>query len=70
MVDHGALAAVPDDPARAGYGFTGWFTDAEATTPYLFDTPVSAALTLYAGWAEGVIDPDVPVGSCGSNNTS
>jgi uncharacterized repeat protein (TIGR02543 family) len=42
----------PDDPARDGYAFKGWSTDATNYTAYDFDTPITAATTLYAHWTE------------------
>lgn len=49
-VDHGDTITAPADPALEGYAFTGWFTDAAATAPFDFDTPLTSDLTLYAGW--------------------
>jgi uncharacterized repeat protein (TIGR02543 family) len=40
----------PVTPYRAGYIFTGWFTDADATTAVDFSQGVTAAKTVYAGW--------------------
>jgi uncharacterized repeat protein (TIGR02543 family) len=37
-------------PTKAGYIFEGWYSDVELTTPYDFDTPVTADITLYAKW--------------------
>ncbi|MBQ2768025.1 MAG: S-layer homology domain-containing protein [Clostridia bacterium] len=42
----------PTDPTRQGYTFTGWYTDVDCTTLWLFDQGVSANLHLYAGWKE------------------
>ena len=39
-----------------GYLFAGWYTDAECTTEYDFDTPVTKNITLYAKW--------IPYGDC------
>ena len=39
-----------------GYLFAGWYTDAECTTEYDFDTPVTKDITLYAKW--------IPYGDC------
>ncbi|MBQ4487238.1 MAG: InlB B-repeat-containing protein [Oscillospiraceae bacterium] len=42
---------------RDGYRFTGWWQDsAQAGSPYDFSRPVTADMTLYAGW-----ESDVPV---------
>ena len=56
-VEDGALVAEPEDPTKDGtdstsYSFTGWYTDAAATAAFDFATPVTADLTLYAGWSE------------------
>lgn len=40
----------PEDPARDGWEFSGWYTDAACTVPYDFNAPVGENLTLYAGW--------------------
>ena len=40
----------PDAPTDEAYDFGGWFTDAECTAPYEFDTLVTDDLTLYAKW--------------------
>ena len=53
------VAKPATDPTRANYDFTGWFTDKDGKNAYVFTTPVTAALTLYAGWKEHV----VPVGN-------
>ena len=49
-VKSGAKAAAPAAPVRAGYTFQGWFTDSVCTKAYDFSVPVTADLTLYAGW--------------------
>ncbi|MDO5435303.1 MAG: InlB B-repeat-containing protein [Clostridia bacterium] len=51
-VEEGSKAEKPEDPEEDGYTFTGWYTDAACTAAYDFDTPVTANLTLYAGWEE------------------
>lgn len=42
-------------PVREGYAFSGWYTDAECTLAYRNNTPVTADITLYAGWSEGYL---------------
>jgi oligopeptide transport system substrate-binding protein len=54
-VEEDLLAVEPTEPTRPdldgkAYSFTGWFTDAAATSAYDFATPVTEDLTLYAGW--------------------
>ncbi len=44
----------PAVPTKDGYTFDNWYTDAELTTPYNFESPVRGDLTLYAGWQASV----------------
>lgn len=46
---NGTLTA-PADPTRAGYIFTGWYTDEACTVKYDFTAKVTKSFTLYAGW--------------------
>lgn len=49
---HGQSLSDTGPLARTGHTFTGWFTDAAATTPWVFASDrVTSTLTLYAGWA-------------------
>ena len=42
---------MPADPMRPGHTFTGWFTDAQATTQFTdFDGTVEDSFVLFAGW--------------------
>lgn len=52
----GAKATEPTDPTRFGYTFDGWFTSAELTTLFDFDTAIEADVTLYAGWTAVILD--------------
>ena len=56
VAEHGKPVSTPADPTRANYGFAGWFTDKQATNAYDFATPVTGALTLYAGWTLNTYD--------------
>ena len=51
-VTDGKPVAKPDDPAREGYTFAGWYTDATLTTAHDFSKPVTSDLTLYAKWTK------------------
>lgn len=56
----GGTILLPENPAKPGYAFKGWYTepDGEGTLFYI-DTPVSKDITVYANWAEiptGIID--------------
>ena len=50
VIEEGKTAAVPEEPTDAEYTFVGWFVDENCTTAYDFATPVTANVTLYAGW--------------------
>ena len=49
-VAYNTTATLPVAPTRTGYTFAGWFSDAALTTPFVFATPVTADITLYAKW--------------------
>ena len=49
-VAYGAKASRPADPAKSGFVFAGWYTDAALTEAYDFDSAVKSDLTLYAKW--------------------
>ncbi len=50
-VGNGGHVLEPAAPTRAGYTFTGWYSDADLTTAWDFDADtVSGDMTLYAGW--------------------
>ena len=38
------------NPSAAGYVFTGWYSDEDATQVYDFDTPITKKTVIYAGW--------------------
>ena len=54
-VENGKTAAVPAEPVRDGYAFTGWYRDSGCTQIYNFSAAVTADTTLYAGWMEKCI---------------
>ncbi|MDH6181498.1 X-Pro dipeptidyl-peptidase [Microbacteriaceae bacterium SG_E_30_P1] len=49
-VAYGATGTVPEDPTVEGYVFTGWFADAEFTTPFDFAAPLVTDAVAYAHW--------------------
>jgi len=49
-LDKGTALARPSDPVLSGHTFVGWYSDSSLTTPYDFDTLVTADLILYAKW--------------------
>ena len=56
-VKSGEKATEPTAPTKDGYTFNGWYTEAACENRYDFDTPVTAAITLYAGWTAESITP-------------
>ena len=50
VVNWEECAIEPAAPTKVGALFTGWYTDIECTEWYGFSTPVTADITLYAGW--------------------
>ena len=45
---------------REGYTFTGWYSDAALTKPVTAIT-VRSTKTVYAGWIQNAVTPDIPV---------
>ena len=50
VVTYPAAVTKPEDPARRGYTFGGWYTDEACTNAYDFTMPVTKDMTLYAKW--------------------
>lgn len=44
------VPAKPADPTKAGFEFTGWYTDPECTKAFDWTSEVAKHTTLYAGW--------------------
>ena len=42
----------PANPTKDGYTFDGWYTNAELTSKYNWESKVTANMTLYAKWTE------------------
>lgn len=61
-VKKGEKATEPTAPAKDGYTFTGWYTEPACENRYDFNAPVTAAITLYAGWSYNstVTQPTLP----------
>lgn len=51
----------PEDPAREGFVFSGWYTDEERTTEYVFSSKVRSDVTLYAKWTAEIVTHTVTV---------
>jgi uncharacterized repeat protein (TIGR02543 family) len=50
-VEEGEKAAKPENPAKAGFWFCGWYADTALGTLFDFDSAITADTTLYAKWA-------------------
>lgn len=48
--DYNSAVIAPTPPTKAGYTFSGWFSDAILTVPYVFGTMPASNITLYAKW--------------------
>ncbi len=51
-IESGAQVTPPEDPQREGYAFTGWYTDASATSKADFGYGITENETFYAGWRQ------------------
>jgi uncharacterized repeat protein (TIGR02543 family) len=49
-VVHGGRVIAPGALTETGYDFGGWFKEAACSNQYIFTTPVTGNLTLYAKW--------------------
>ena len=49
-VTDGDTLTLPDDPAKAGYDFAGWYSDTELTAEFDAAAAVTESVTLYAKW--------------------
>jgi len=65
-VSYNDYAAQPSVPTKTGYTFVGWFSDSLLTTVFLFSTPITASITLYAQWS---LIPTYMVTYIGNGNT-
>ncbi|MCL2143853.1 MAG: InlB B-repeat-containing protein, partial [Methanomassiliicoccaceae archaeon] len=51
-IPDGQLAAEPAAPVKEFYAFDDWYSDPGLTTVFVFTTPITSDITLYAGWTE------------------
>ena len=54
-VADGETAKKPEAPKKGDYKFGGWYSDSGLTTPFSFDTAITADITLYAMWTEKAV---------------
>jgi len=50
VVNGGSQISQPSVPVKSGFTFIGWYSDSGLTIPYIFSTPITSNLTLYAKW--------------------
>ena len=60
QVEQGEAINSPADPKRDGYGFDGWYSDPDFSTPVTFPLSPESDVTLYAKWVpmEGATSAD------------
>ncbi len=56
----------PEPPAKNGYSFSGWYTDAALTKAYTFTTMPAEDITLYAKW--NIVTYDITYNLDGGTN--
>ena len=54
-VTDGDTATEPQAPTKEDYSFDCWCSDAELTTEYDFNDPVTSDITLYAKWEAEIV---------------
>lgn len=66
-----SLITAPAVPTKAGYTFTGWYSDSDLKTPWVFtSSTVTADMTLYAKWTAAVVSFTVSFDSNGGSGLS
>ena len=52
-VEKGAVVTLPDEPAKDGYIFDGWYLDEAYTAVFIMTLPINSSTRLYAKWVKG-----------------
>ncbi|MBS7577165.1 MULTISPECIES: InlB B-repeat-containing protein [unclassified Enterococcus] len=55
IISNGGLISQPSETTKSGYKFNGWYADSALTTPWNFETPITADTTLYAAWTKNTV---------------
>jgi len=50
IIVSGNVAVRPANPTQSGYIFDNWYSDVDLTTVYIFSTPITDNIFLYAKW--------------------
>ena len=50
LVTEGETPALPTQPTKARTAFDGWYSDADCTVPFDFQTPITGNTTVYVKW--------------------
>ena len=53
-IEYSKTAKTPEEPTKNKYSFAGWYSDAQLTTEFDFNTPITEDTTLYAKWVQTV----------------
>lgn len=69
-VADGKTVARPADPVCEGWTFLGWYTDTQLTQEFVFSTPVTADMTLYAKWQQNAEQPGEGTTDDGADDTT
>lgn len=64
-VEYGKTVSNPGKPNRSQYTFNGWFTEKDGGEKFIFSTPVTKDITLYAQWRKN----NVSTGGGGSSHS-
>ena len=51
-IEYSKTAKTPKEPTKNKYSFAGWYSDAQLTTAFDFNTAITADITLYAKWVQ------------------
>ena len=52
QVDYGGTVTKPGAPSKSGKRFVGWYTESSFDNRFVFTTPITGSMTLYAKWDE------------------
>ena len=62
-VEYNTAVLRPEDPVRRGYTFVGWYDAEDEGTEWLFTTPITKDITIYAHWTVNTYKVYLSMGS-------